>query len=149
NVCGAIAHGTVACSGGACVVGACDVNWGDCNNVDLDGCETNLLNDENNCGACGTTCNVLGGESCNQGVCSLAPPNPTNFNVLETKDIVYQGIGYLLVKVSFASTQSVAANWCYEYMNLCQWFGYVPTGCGNMYTQMNNGYGTCKTQYMS
>ena len=35
-----------------------------------------------------------------------------------------------------------AANWCFEYMNLCQSFGYLPTGCGSQFTRGMNGYGT-------
>jgi hypothetical protein len=69
--------------------------------------------------------------------------------VLQTKDVTYNGIDYLVLKVSILSADSVAENWCVEYQNLCASYGYAPTGCGQQFTNMNNGYGYCKTQYGS
>jgi hypothetical protein len=61
-----------SCAAGACQ-GMCFPGYGDCNhNLLLDGCESNLNTDNNNCGACGTVCGtgavcVLGGCSCSGG----------------------------------------------------------------------------------
>ena len=95
-----------------------------------------------NCGACGKACTAQ--QICTQGVCKS-----TSFNVVEKKDITYQGINYVLLKVSLASTQSTSDNWCTEYTQLCESYGALPTGCGSSYTSQNNGYGACRTVYKS
>lgn len=62
-------HASASCSTGACLVVACDSGWGDCNNLDTDGCETPLTT-ISNCGACGAKCNdPQGPESCLTGTC--------------------------------------------------------------------------------
>lgn len=55
----------MACVGGACT-GTCLPGFGDCNGEVADGCERNLLNNRNHCGACGVRC-VFG--KCEQGTC--------------------------------------------------------------------------------
>jgi hypothetical protein len=52
------------CVNGACV---CAGEFADCNRVGTDGCETNLLTDVNNCGACGVGC--TDGQTCTDGSC--------------------------------------------------------------------------------
>jgi hypothetical protein len=44
-----------ACSGGTCS-STCNAGFGDCNGDNADGCETDLTNDRENCGACGHRC---------------------------------------------------------------------------------------------
>ncbi len=145
TACPMIAHGAATCMTGKC--GAqCDMGFDDCDKDLTTGCEADLNTDNNHCGNCMKQCNTAVNEECISGACKVVP---YNFQVLAQKDIVYQGIPYLLLKVKYLSNQSVAANWCQEYTNLCQSFGYVPTGCGQMYTNMPNGYGTCKVQYLS
>ena len=46
-------------SGGAGGGGGCEAGTADCNNDPADGCETNLLGDINNCGACQAIRTVL------------------------------------------------------------------------------------------
>lgn len=117
----------------ACHPGACDPATEQCLNTPIVQC--------------------LSGDGCCPGGCDFAADAdcapPTSFLVLDKKDVTYNGIDYLALKVSMLSAQSVAADWCYEYQNLCASFGYVPTGCGQTYTSMANGYGLCKTQYGS
>lgn len=56
-----------ACTDGQCT-GTCDTGFADCNaNKRLDGCETNILFDNNNCGACANAC--PGGFFCGGGFC--------------------------------------------------------------------------------
>jgi len=44
------------CQGGECGHFQCSATTADCNNDVGDGCETNITNDVNNCGGCGTQC---------------------------------------------------------------------------------------------
>lgn len=56
-----------SCTSGTCS-GTCSQGFADCNMDRLgDGCETDLLNDASNCGACGVTC--ASGDSCANGKC--------------------------------------------------------------------------------
>ncbi len=43
------------CTGGRCLV-SCEADWGDCDMDPSNGCETNLRNDPDHCGACGSAC---------------------------------------------------------------------------------------------
>lgn len=54
-----------------CVFDMCNAGFGDCNKNLKDGCEADLLNDDNNCGACANPCGK--GNFCDMGVCK---PNP-------------------------------------------------------------------------
>lgn len=56
--CGAacsLSHATSGCRGG-CIVTGCAANFGDCDHLNPNGCEANLLTDSANCGACGMAC---------------------------------------------------------------------------------------------
>lgn len=141
----AVPNATAGCALGACTVKQCNTNYDDCNKVAADGCETNLQTDIKNCGACNTACDAAKPQVCDKGKCVDA----LSFNVLETKNITYSGINYVLVKVTLRSKTAVNDTWCTEYQKLCELYGAVPTGCGNMYTSMNNGYGACRTMYKS
>lgn len=75
NNCGACG---VVCEGAGgvpptCAVGVCKLDCplgaGDCNAATGDGCETNLLDDPENCGACGLSCS---GTPCVEGACACA-----------------------------------------------------------------------------
>lgn len=56
------------CGNAACTM-QCKGGFGDCNaSFCGDGCETDFLHDENNCGACGNAC--ASGQWCNDGTCS-------------------------------------------------------------------------------
>lgn len=58
-----------------CLYGSCTLRcvdgYGDCNGEPLDGCETNLLSDQRNCGACGNSCDLLAGQPCIAGQCAV------------------------------------------------------------------------------
>jgi len=61
-------HGVPSCIAGACII-SCNVHYADCNsNPRSDGCETNLTNDNYNCGTCAHAC--AGGQSCIASVCT-------------------------------------------------------------------------------
>lgn len=54
--CGAVPHGNTTCQSGACAITSCDTGFGDCNGQLEDGCETNVKNSVQHCGACGHAC---------------------------------------------------------------------------------------------
>lgn len=56
QTCPMIAHGAPGCTGSVCGVGSCGAGFGDCDKNPANGCETNLLGDLANCGACGKAC---------------------------------------------------------------------------------------------
>jgi hypothetical protein len=60
---------------------ACQPNWGDCDGVPDNGCETNLLVDNNNCGACNNKCDADSGTPCQQGGCECANESQTGKRV--------------------------------------------------------------------
>ncbi|MCB9634703.1 MAG: FG-GAP repeat protein, partial [Sandaracinus sp.] len=47
---------TSTCELGACAITTCASNFGDCNGVASDGCETDVRTSVSNCGACGMAC---------------------------------------------------------------------------------------------
>ena len=67
-----------ACRFGGCDFLACDSGWGDCNeDVDLDGCETDLDTSLAHCGVCGRGCEIAGAdEACIEGVCEFIECEP-------------------------------------------------------------------------
>jgi hypothetical protein len=54
------AHGGIACEELACKVTSCDAGYDDCNGDPNDGCETALIGNDENCGACGRDCTSVG-----------------------------------------------------------------------------------------
>ncbi|MBI4701568.1 MAG: hypothetical protein HY744_10470 [Deltaproteobacteria bacterium] len=76
--CPDIAHGKPACVGFACGIGSCDANYADCFGGSSDGCETPLLTDLANCGACGAACASIdhGTRTCKSGSCEIASCDP-------------------------------------------------------------------------
>ena len=61
---------TPTCTGGTCS-GTCNAGFADCNaNKQADGCEVNITNDSNNCGACGNVCNATTSQ-CAASTCKL------------------------------------------------------------------------------
>jgi subtilisin-like proprotein convertase family protein len=62
------------CLLGRCEIITCDDGFTDCNNQFTDGCEQDTAGDPNNCGACGTICDLPNTteHGCEQGVCTSA-----------------------------------------------------------------------------
>ncbi|AKU97438.1 hypothetical protein AKJ09_04102 [Labilithrix luteola] len=59
-----------ACRKGMCEV-ECNPGWGDCDGVPQNGCETNLMVSNANCGTCGTRCDTQAGQPCVEGKCAM------------------------------------------------------------------------------
>jgi hypothetical protein len=75
HACGS-ANGSASCSGGTCQL-QCTPGFADCNGVNADGCEVNMLFDPANCGACGLVCVTPNGTpSCSAAICTVAACNP-------------------------------------------------------------------------
>jgi len=75
NVC-KVANGSAACVASACKLTACDPGHADCNagttNGYTDGCEVTTTTDSNNCGKCGTVCNIANANAkCDTGTCKV------------------------------------------------------------------------------
>jgi hypothetical protein len=73
HACAPEANGTVACVSSQCGVGGCDNGFADCDGDPGNGCETNLANDFNNCGACGVPCAAVanGTPICSGFICGV------------------------------------------------------------------------------
>jgi hypothetical protein len=71
--CSAVANGTPGCSQFQCGIAACDPGFADCHGGAVDGCETNLKTDVDNCNACGASCPVVanGSRTCDNGGCAI------------------------------------------------------------------------------
>jgi hypothetical protein len=65
-----LANAVNPCATGECMLGACISPYENCDNVEVNGCEANLLGDKNNCGNCGTVCSGTA-PNCNNGVCTM------------------------------------------------------------------------------
>jgi len=72
----ALTHANVGCADG-CYIEACVFGFADCNNNMMDGCETPVLSDPNNCGGCGQSCQGLPNATanCADGNCVLGNCN--------------------------------------------------------------------------
>lgn len=69
-------HALVSCIHGQCASGACEPGFADCDEA-VQGCETNLLEDPDNCGACALICPVGPcGKHCHDGACTIASCTP-------------------------------------------------------------------------
>ena len=71
----ALDNATPTCRGGTCTVEECNGRWGNCDGRPANGCETNLNNTEEHCGACDVACGS--GETCVRGVCVCGPREGT------------------------------------------------------------------------
>ncbi len=59
-------HGETSCVDGSCSP-TCNTNWGNCDQNSTNGCEADLLNDDDHCGSCTNSCGD--GYSCVSGDC--------------------------------------------------------------------------------
>jgi len=71
-----LANATATCTSGSCQIASCNSGYEDCNSSPGDGCEINTNTNVNNCGGCGTVCNLPNSvESCTAGTCEIASCN--------------------------------------------------------------------------
>lgn len=104
NVCGD-QHATPSCAAGVCSI-ACDLGYDDCDGDPATGCEADLMNDVDHCGACGRGCSGENAtSSCSEGACVLrckvsggatclanaAPPGPGGCSADRFEDIALAG----------------------------------------------------------
>ncbi|RDW57692.1 hypothetical protein BP5796_12493 [Coleophoma crateriformis] len=75
NVCEPLPNANNICVGGVCQY-TCNPGFSDCDGNSANGCETNIDNSANNCGACGVACGAINGSPvCTQGVCGTGVCN--------------------------------------------------------------------------
>jgi hypothetical protein len=68
------ANGTGVCINSVCTL-VCNTNWANCDGINSNGCETSLIT-TNNCGACGSVCNLANSVSqCDSGSCAISSCN--------------------------------------------------------------------------
>lgn len=62
-----ILNGSGNCSAGKVSVISCNEGFADCDKDPSNGCETDIYNDNQNCGSCGNECSPM--DQCNLGIC--------------------------------------------------------------------------------
>ncbi len=68
-----LANANAGCTNGVCTVVSCNPGFADCDNDASNGCETSTGTDPNNCGGCGTKCNLTDAVAgCAGGTCTVA-----------------------------------------------------------------------------
>jgi len=72
TTCALVNASVQTCVAGRCGVARCNAGFGDCDMVGASGCETNLLTDTSNCGACGRACSLPNATpTCASGACGI------------------------------------------------------------------------------
>ncbi len=71
-------HATPVCNGGFCELGACAADWDNCDLDPANGCEIDLLNHPDHCGACNDACPVATPFCVNGGCTDQCPGGLTN-----------------------------------------------------------------------
>ncbi len=67
-------NATSSCSAGKCSIVKCQVGWADCDGDVVNGCETDIRTNLNNCGICGKSCAYDNADAlCTGGSCVLGP----------------------------------------------------------------------------
>jgi hypothetical protein len=101
HVCAPHANSYAVCTNGQCTVG-CNNTFANCDGSDNNGCETQIVNDSHNCGACARDC---AGGTCNNGQCApvvLATSSSNPVTMALDTGFVYWGAfyGYAVDKVA-------------------------------------------------
>jgi len=65
--CSPLPHAEVTCGGANCVVRLCDSGWGNCDDSQANGCETNIQTNDAHCGRCDERCPAE--QTCVEGSC--------------------------------------------------------------------------------
>ncbi|MBW1807034.1 MAG: S8 family serine peptidase [Deltaproteobacteria bacterium] len=58
TICGPWLHAVPGCENSICLIDSCDLGFGDCDGILPNGCEADVSSDYDNCGGCGTSCDV-------------------------------------------------------------------------------------------
>lgn len=75
-VCPNYPNAITSCVGGNCMIASCNSGFANCDGMLANGCETNLSNSTNNCGACGNICSFPNASAvCVNGTCSIGACN--------------------------------------------------------------------------
>ena len=123
------------CAKGVCTL-QCAPGFIDCNMDGTDGCEAKLLEDANNCGACGNKC-PQNNPFCSKGVCGQTPPYPAAC----TQDKDVSGSFYIICAMNgsgaFITANNAGGGGCtYAALAICQKYNF---------TKVTRWGGTCGT----
>jgi len=120
NQCTPQYNNTIAeCLNSRCISSTCSDGYGNCDGNILNGCEANLMNDSNNCGACSKKCELPHADSiCIHGRCIVDQCHP-----------------------GYANCDGIMENGCEVFTNSDN------SHCGgcNQRCEVSNGIGTCNT----
>ena len=70
--CAKLPNAAAGCQNGGCVLGRCNPGYFDCDRDPKTGCESSLVGDPKNCGACGKVC-PMNLPFCSNGTCAVGP----------------------------------------------------------------------------
>jgi len=76
-------NGGSACVNGSCIVALCAPGFSDCDGNAANGCEVNIREDHNNCGACHFACGV--DQVCATGQCVTIPAPVSPFTARQRR----------------------------------------------------------------
>jgi hypothetical protein len=72
----AFANASGTCSASTCSLTTCNVGYGNCNQIEMDGCETNTTSARLHCGGCGKECLASTSAHVSSNSCSASTCNP-------------------------------------------------------------------------
>lgn len=90
DACVTVPNSVPACEATGCAF-TCKATWGDCDGNAANGCEHDVWNDPNNCGACGHSCY---GGTCSNGTCSFDVEKLADLGNTSTRLLVHNGYLY-------------------------------------------------------
>ncbi len=132
NRCASVGDGAASvCTAGRCSL-ACATGRGDCDGVASNGCETDLLTSNGNCGRCGNTCST---GACSAGACPRILRTFTGPNGIGTDCLHPNDDGSWAGPPPTAGTPAVPISLTYAFPMGLQYFG---ANYGAMYVN-NNG----------
>ncbi len=150
------ANAAASCEAGQCVMGDCELNSNDCNEDPSDGCESNPMEDVDNCGRCGIVCSTNHADSqcingtcfmgdCEEGYANCNYNNADGCEVNITADVDNCGECGLVCEIDHATAacadSECVVSQCEQGWGDCDGEGF--NGCESELSSDPNNCGTC------